>query len=292
MTPTGCALTVGPTHRPGADESRRGRAGHPGRARPRGCWPTSPRRRPPSWRRSSPRRRRRDARLRRAGPAGRARPSGPASWSRRSSGAAIKAAPSPSPSGDWVREAGAPSASSCAPRSAGTARRPPCRRPTTSWSRLARRPGAQLAGHRRRTRRHARAALGRRPAAVRRRPPRPGRPDPRRVGLPGLAVCGAAYDGVGIPAVIALGPPGGGRGRPGRMSGMSTDRTNAARTRELNDTIRYTMWSVFKLARRARRRRPRRRGPRGRGAVRVLGRARTSWCAGSTTSAGCAPTPT
>ena len=28
---------------------------------------------------------------------------------------------------------------------------------------------------------------------------------------------------------------------------MSTDKTNAARTRELNDTIRYTMWSVFKL---------------------------------------------
>ena len=28
---------------------------------------------------------------------------------------------------------------------------------------------------------------------------------------------------------------------------MSTDKTNAARTKELNDTIRYTMWSVFKL---------------------------------------------
>jgi len=28
---------------------------------------------------------------------------------------------------------------------------------------------------------------------------------------------------------------------------MSSDKTNAARTRELNDTIRYTMWSVFKL---------------------------------------------
>ena len=50
----------------------------------------------------------------------------------------------------------------------------------------------------------ARAALGRRAAAVRRRPPRPGRRGPSRAGrLPGLAVCGAAYDGVGIPACIA-----------------------------------------------------------------------------------------
>ena len=52
--------------------------------------------------------------------------------------------------------------------------------------------------------RHPRPALGRRPPAVRRRPPRPRRPDPRRRRpRPGLAVCGAAYDGVGIPAVIA-----------------------------------------------------------------------------------------
>jgi hydrogen peroxide-dependent heme synthase len=28
---------------------------------------------------------------------------------------------------------------------------------------------------------------------------------------------------------------------------MSADKTNAARTKELNDTIRYTMWSVFRL---------------------------------------------
>ena len=27
----------------------------------------------------------------------------------------------------------------------------------------------------------------------------------------------------------------------------SAEQTNAARTRELNDTIRYTMWSVFRL---------------------------------------------
>ena len=42
-------------------------------------------------------------------------------------------------------------------------------------------------------------------AAVRRRAPRPGRPDPaQRVDeVAGLEVCGAAFDGVGIPAVIA-----------------------------------------------------------------------------------------
>jgi chlorite dismutase len=32
------------------------------------------------------------------------------------------------------------------------------------------------------------------------------------------------------------------------MSGMSDSKTNAARTREINDTVRYTMWSVFRLA--------------------------------------------
>ena len=31
------------------------------------------------------------------------------------------------------------------------------------------------------------------------------------------------------------------------MSDTSAEQTNAARTRELNDTIRYTMWSVFRL---------------------------------------------
>ena len=32
------------------------------------------------------------------------------------------------------------------------------------------------------------------------------------------------------------------------MTTESTEtQTNAARTRELNDTIRYTMWSVFRL---------------------------------------------
>jgi hydrogen peroxide-dependent heme synthase len=32
------------------------------------------------------------------------------------------------------------------------------------------------------------------------------------------------------------------------MSRMSDSKTNAARTREINDSVRYTMWSVFRLA--------------------------------------------
>ena len=31
------------------------------------------------------------------------------------------------------------------------------------------------------------------------------------------------------------------------MTDQAAEQTNAARTRELNDTIRYTMWSVFRL---------------------------------------------
>ena len=31
------------------------------------------------------------------------------------------------------------------------------------------------------------------------------------------------------------------------MTDSAETQTNAARTRELNDTIRYTMWSVFRL---------------------------------------------
>src|SRR5262245_52760849 len=32
------------------------------------------------------------------------------------------------------------------------------------------------------------------------------------------------------------------------MTLMSDSKSNAARTREINDTIRYTMWSVFRLS--------------------------------------------
>ncbi len=51
--------------------------------------------------------------------------------------------------------------------------------------------------------------VGRRAAAVHRRPPGPGRTGsgPRSPAQPGLAVCGAAYDGIGIPACIASARP-------------------------------------------------------------------------------------
>ena len=76
---------------------------------------------------------------------------------------------------------------------------------------------------------------------------------------------------------------------------MSTDstsaKTNAARTKELNETIRYTMWSVFKLRDVL--------GDADRAAeavdvealFEVLGE-QDVVVRGSTTSAGCGPTPT
>src|SRR3954471_10036976 len=36
--------------------------------------------------------------------------------------------------------------------------------------------------------------------------------------------------------------------RTGRMGVMSEPQSNAARIREINDSLRYTMWSVFRLA--------------------------------------------
>ena len=54
--------------------------------------------------------------------------------------------------------------------------------------------------------------LGRRPPAVRAGSPGAGPPDPgRRARVPGLAVCGAAFDGVGIPACIRSGYAAAGR---------------------------------------------------------------------------------
>ena len=66
--------------------------------------------------------------------------------------------------------------------------------------------------------------------------------------VPGLAVCGAAYDGVGIPAVIASARRAVAAARRRQNEPMSESQSNAARTREINDTVRYTMWSVFRLA--------------------------------------------
>ena len=113
--------------------------------------------------------------------------------------------------------------------------------------------------------------------------------------VPGLEVCGAAYDGVGIPAVIGSARRAAASLTRGRIDPMS-EQSNAARTREINEMIRYTMWSVFRLdqplgpddggADRGRR------GGRGHRPVRQARRRRTSSSAAPTTSPACAPTPT
>ena len=110
----------------------------------------------------------------------------------------------------WVREAGAGRprrrrrASTCAPRWAGTARRPPSRPPTRSWSpprwpTWPRRSGLTARPVDTHVQRWGgglpQYALGHLDRVARIRA------DVARV--PGLAVCGASYDGVGIPAVIA-----------------------------------------------------------------------------------------
>ena len=92
--------------------------------------------------------------------------------------------------------------------------------------------------------RHARAAMGRRTAAVRRRSPRPRSPGcaPRsRSGWP------SAGRGVTESASRPSSPRP--VGQPPRSSGHNERvmATKAASIKELNDTIRYTMWSVFKL---------------------------------------------
>ena len=74
--------------------------------------------------------------------------------------------------------------------------------------------------------------------------------------LPGLAVCGAAYDGVGIPACVASGEQAA-VGTVLRQCGATADAHRHAagdpstrpKARDLNQVIRYTMWSVFRLAR-------------------------------------------
>ena len=68
---------------------------------------------------------------------------------------------------------------------------------------------------------------------------------------PGLAVCGAAYDGVGIPAIA-------GRNRRrcafcGACASrnndlMAEERSVKPKARELNAILRYTMWSVFRVS--------------------------------------------
>ena len=80
--------------------------------------------------------------------------------------------------------------------------------------------------------------------------------------LPGIEVAGAVYDGVGIPAVVASAT----RAARATVQHLSTRvphrrsprmseptrstpaKPGAARIREVNDTIRYAMWSVFAVA--------------------------------------------
>ena len=105
----------------------------------------------------------------------------------------------------------------CGPRSGGTARSRRSRCPTRTWSPRPYRPPRRHR-HRRRPARHPRAALGWCAPAVRRRPPRPRRPDPSSRG--GRAGAGGVRGGVRRrrhPGRDRVGPPGRGFARPGRM---------------------------------------------------------------------------
>ena len=84
------------------------------------------------------------------------------------------------------------------------------------------------------------------------------------VDTPGLTVCGAAYDGVGIAACI-----GSAQFAAGQVSTYLTERDNGRmadsphadsphsgsphvgkpKARDLNDVTRYAMWSVFRIDR-------------------------------------------
>ena len=189
-----------PAHRPGLRADRRpGDGARDGAWPTRSCWPPRPRRPPGCSADLAPGRRRRSwpaiesasmavvtfafRAARRAGPAGLGLPG-----AARSTGGRIKASTFSFAKWDWVRDAGrarggrARTCCSCAPPSAGTARRRRSRCPTRSWWRCPWPSWPTRSGSRADAGRRPRAALGRRPAAVRRRPPRPGRPDPRRRG--------------------------------------------------------------------------------------------------------------
>ena len=135
-------------------------------------------------------------------------------------GRTIKAATFSFAKWDWVREAGATGACwCCGPRSAGTARSRSSRCPTRTWSpprsptwprRPASRPDPST------------AACSAGAAGCRSTPSgtwtRVARIREAVAAVPGLAVCGAAYDGVGIPAVIASARAGRADAHAGRMN--------------------------------------------------------------------------
>ena len=99
----------------------------------------------------------------------------------------------------------------CSDRPA-SARRPCSSATTPSWSRLAMAEMVEVIGVRGLPGRRPGDPLGRRPAAVRRGPPRPGRPDPRARSprSPAWRCAGRRTTGVGIPACVATAPHGGG----------------------------------------------------------------------------------
>ncbi len=215
-------------------------------------------------------------------------------------GRAVKASTFSFAKWDWVREAGRGRgrACCCAARWAATARSRPSSAPTRSWSSwrcadLADAVGLSVRPVDTHVQRWGGAlpqyAVGHldRVAAVRR----------ELDALPGLAVCGSAYDGVGIPACIASAEAGRRQGRsrtlrqwshdPGTTSDRRQEGTRAQRHDPLHDVVGVP------AARRARRgRRPRRTRPARSRSWSPSSRPTTSSSAGSTTSAACAPTPT
>ena len=139
----------------------------------------------------------------------------------------------------------------CAPRSGGPASRRCCSAPTPSWWRWCagnwpRSPGSTAEPVDSHVQRWGGAlpqyAVGhlQRVARI--------RADVQRV--PGLAVCGASYDGVGIPACIGSAHKAADRVLAGlRPTRTMTVMVDGKQARELNDVIRYTAWSVFTVSR-------------------------------------------
>ena len=258
--PSGWRLVVGPTVSPRTSSTRTRSSWRPRRA----GRAAAGRRRPGGGgrarRSSSTPRRDRHPRLR--APPSRRRLAGSGFLVPPVEGRPIKAATFSPAKWGWLAERAADGVRACcATRSAGTARSRDLQRDDADLvAAVARRPRR---GHRpsRPAGRQPGEAVGRRAAAVRRRPPRRGsRRDPRGGrrrarprGLPARRTTGSAS-----PPCVALGAARRPR-RRARRSAATMNRMSDAGTpappaaRELNDAIRYTMWSVFRLRDAARR---------------------------------------
>ena len=178
----------------------------------------------------------------------------------------------------------------CARRSAGPARRRCCSAATPSWSRSSGTSCATLLGIARRAGRRARDPVGRRAAAVRGRPRRAGRADP------GGGRRGArAWRSAARPSTGSASRPASRSRRSGRWSarsGTMKRMVDGKTARELNDVIRYTAWSVFKVARPLGDGDRARAGARGRRAVRAARRQGRRRARHLRRRRRCAPTPT